>query len=86
MLRRLPAVAAAAALQFAALAPGPVAASPAGPVVEVGFGESDITPRLGAKPVYIAGYGQDRRATGVRDPLKARAFVLRGGGRKVAFV
>ncbi len=86
MLRSLPAVAAAAALLFAALAPRPVAASPAGPVVEVGFGESDITPRLGGKPVFIAGYGQDRRATSVRDPLKARALVLRGGGRKVAFV
>jgi hypothetical protein len=54
--------------------------------VEVGFGEADITPKLGAKLVFIAGYGQNRRATGVRDTLKARAFVLRGGGRKVAFV
>jgi hypothetical protein len=54
--------------------------------LEVGFGETDITPKLGGKPVYIAGYGQNRKATGVLDPLKARAFVLRSGGHKVAIV
>jgi hypothetical protein len=52
----------------------------------VGFGETDITPKLGDKPVYIAGYGQNRKATGVRDRLKARAFVLRDGGHKIAIV
>jgi hypothetical protein len=54
--------------------------------LEAGFAETDITPKLGAKPVYIAGYGQNRKATGVLDPLKARAFVLRSGGHKVGFV
>jgi Neutral/alkaline non-lysosomal ceramidase, N-terminal len=52
----------------------------------VGFGETDITPQIGPKPVYIAGYGQNRRATGVHDRLKARAFVLGDGKHKVAFV
>jgi hypothetical protein len=62
----------------------PAVADPAG--LEVGFGEAEITPKLGSKPVYIAGYGQNRKATGVRDPLMARAFVLRDGTHKIAFV
>jgi hypothetical protein len=44
----------------------------------------DITPRLGAKPVYLAGFGQNRRATEVLDPLAVRAVVLRQGERKIA--
>jgi hypothetical protein len=51
-----------------------------------GFGEADITPKLGGKPVYMAGFGHDRKATGVHDPLTARAVVLQHGGRKVALV
>ncbi len=62
------------------------AADPISSALAVGFGETDITPAIGGKPVYIAGYGQNRKATGVRDRLKARAFVLSGGGHKVAFV
>jgi hypothetical protein len=54
--------------------------------VEAGFAETNITPALGAKPVYLAGFGQNRKATGVHDPLMARALVLRHGGRKVALV
>jgi hypothetical protein len=77
---------AAAALFAAVLTPRPATGFGDKPALEVGFGEADITPKLGGKPVFIAGYGQNRRATGVRDPLKARAFVLRDGGRKIAFV
>jgi hypothetical protein len=55
-------------------------------VLEAGFGEADVTPRLGDKPVYVAGFGNDRRATGVHDPLLARALVLRHGERKIAVV
>ena len=51
-----------------------------------GFGEADITPNLRAKPVYMAGFGQNRKATGVHDPLKARAVVLAHGRRKIALV
>jgi hypothetical protein len=56
--------------------------------LHAGFGEADITPRVGDKdrPVYLAGFGQNRMATAVHDPLKARAVVLRSGGRKVALV
>lgn len=55
--------------------------------LEVGFAAEDITPTVGGdKPVYIAGYGQNRKATGVHDPLYARAVVLKDGDRKVALV
>jgi hypothetical protein len=53
-------------------------------VLLAGFAEADITPKLGDKPVYLAGFGQNRKATGVLDPLKVRAVVLKHGGRKVA--
>lgn len=52
----------------------------------VGFGETDITPDVKEKPVYMAGFGQNRKATGVRDPLKARAVVFKHGDKKVAMV
>jgi hypothetical protein len=52
-----------------------------------GFAESDITPAVGgARPVYLAGFGHNRTATRVHDPLFARAVVLKHGGRKVAVV
>ncbi len=53
--------------------------------VTVGYGQTDITPDVNGKtPVYIAGYGQNRRATGVHDPLYARAIVVSDGTKKVA--
>ena len=45
----------------------------------VGFGEADVTPELGKKPVYLAGFGQNRKATKVHDPIMARAVVLADG-------
>ncbi len=55
--------------------------------LRVGFGETDVTPALGGKrPVYLAGFGTNRQAAGVHDPLKARAIVLNDGRRKVAVV
>lgn len=58
------------------------------PPLQVGFGVADITPKVEAKgkPVYLAGFGQNRKATGVRDPLKARAVVLKHQGKKIALV
>jgi hypothetical protein len=53
--------------------------------LRVGFAERDITPDV-SKPVYLAGYGQNRVATGVHDPLHARAVVLDDGERKIALV
>ena len=56
--------------------------------LRVGFGKADVTPEVGedAAPVYIAGYGNDRKATGVHDPLYARAVVLEDGDEKIALV
>jgi hypothetical protein len=77
-------------LAFAlALLAAPVGARPVAPPasLEAGFGAADITPRLGSpRPVYLAGFGRNRKATGVLDPLAARAVVLRHGGRKLALV
>ena len=53
--------------------------------LEAGFGEADITPKLGGKPVYLAGFGHDRPATEILDPMAVRAFVLRDGDKKIAF-
>ena len=58
-----------------------------GYALEVGFAVVDVTPEIsGDAPVWLAGYGQNRRATGVHDPLYARAIVLRDGDQKVALV
>ena len=54
------------------------------PPLRVGFGAVDVTPDVNAKPVYIAGYGKNRIAKGVHDPLMARAIVLADGDRKIA--
>jgi hypothetical protein len=54
--------------------------------LEAGFAETDITPKVGGSPVYMAGFGQNRKATGVHDPLKVRAVVLKDGDRKLALV
>jgi hypothetical protein len=52
----------------------------------VGFAEVDLTPEIGKKPVYLAGFGQNRKATKVHDPITARAVVMGDGGEKIAFV
>jgi hypothetical protein len=56
--------------------------------LEVGFAESDITPKIDpkAKPVFLAGFGHDRKATGVHDPLMARAVVFAHQKEKIALV
>jgi hypothetical protein len=54
--------------------------------LEAGFAEADITPKLGDKPVYLAGFGQNRKATAVHDPLLARAVVLKHDRQKIALV
>jgi len=57
-----------------------------GGAFQVGFAEVDITPQIGTKPVYLAGFGQNRRATAVHDPLFVRAVVFRHGRNKLAWV
>lgn len=55
--------------------------------LHVGFAERDITPEVGPgkPPVWIAGYGSGRKASGVHDPLMARAMVLKHGDDRIAF-
>lgn len=64
----------------------PLLAGQAADTLQAGFAEVDITPKLGGKPVFMAGFGQNRKATKVHDPIMARAVVLRHGNQKVALV
>jgi hypothetical protein len=43
--------------------------------LQIGYAQTDITPAL-ARPVYLAGFGQDRRAEAIHDPLWARALAI----------
>lgn len=52
--------------------------------LEVGFGQSDITPDPAMQTVFLAGFGHNRRATDIHASLKVRAIVLKDGRRKVA--
>jgi hypothetical protein len=55
------------------------------PVLRAGYAEADITPQLvPGKPVYLAGYGMNRKATGAHDPIMARCIVLESGGERIA--
>src|SRR6516225_7147646 len=65
-----------------ALATGQLAAQP----LRAGFGETNITPALDKKAVYLAGFGKNRKATKVHDPLMARAIVIENDRKKVAIV
>ena len=51
--------------------------------LELGAAELDITPPVGYR---LAGYFNERLATGTHDPLKAKAIVLRQGREQVALV
>ena len=63
-----------------------LAASPVRADLSVGFGQVDLTPALGAKPVFMAGFGTNRVATKVHDPITGRAVVLADGAKKIALV
>jgi hypothetical protein len=54
--------------------------------LSVGFGESDVTPDIQKGAVWLAGFGKGRKATGVHDPIMARAVVLGAEGKKIALV
>ncbi|MGE0605681.1 MAG: hypothetical protein AB7O62_01050 [Pirellulales bacterium] len=74
-------------LLLAALLSGLSVSAAAEEPLQVAFGECDITPDVaGRHAVWIAGYGTNRRAEGVHDPLRARAVVLQHGGQKIALV
>jgi hypothetical protein len=53
-------------------------------LLRAGFGRADVTPKLGCK---LVGYGgRDQGATGVHDPLLARALVVEDDGGAWALV
>ena len=52
------------------------------PPLQAGAAEIDITPHVGYR---MAGYFNERLATGTHDPLKAKAIVLSDGKEKFAF-
>jgi hypothetical protein len=55
--------------------------------LRVGFGECDVSPKVGGgKTVYVAGFGHNRQATAVHDPIMARAVALSHGKQKIALV
>lgn len=66
-------------LAFLAVAQGSAATAD----LLVGVAETEITPPLGFP---MAGYYHERLAKGTRDPLKAKAMVLRDGDQAAAFV
>lgn len=51
--------------------------------LRIGVAEAEITPPEG---FLMAGYYHERKATGTRDPLKAKAMVFCGDGVRAAFV
>lgn len=75
------------AIWFGAPTPASSTSQVKTPELFVGFGAADITPDVGNnRPVYMAGFGQNRRATGVNDRLMARTVVLSDGDQKFALV
>jgi hypothetical protein len=56
---------------------------PTAPALEVGLATRDITPPLGYR---LAGYYYERLATGVHDPLQAKAIVFKQGNTRFALV
>ncbi len=53
--------------------------------LRVGFGRVDITPVVtnASRPVWLAGFSQNRAATGVHDPLQVNATVIEDGPTRV---
>lgn len=75
-----------AALLLVALVQAPPAVPALTPPLQVGFAKRAITPTIGGRAVYLAGFGNDRRATGIHDELWARAMALSDGRLTLAIV
>ncbi|HZZ81688.1 MAG TPA: neutral/alkaline non-lysosomal ceramidase N-terminal domain-containing protein, partial [Gemmataceae bacterium] len=54
--------------------------------LSVGLAEIDVTPDPVKKPVWLAGFGKNRKATKIHDPLMARAVVFAHADKKIAIV
>jgi hypothetical protein len=72
----LPALAAAV---LASLLPAAISPAPSSRGLRAGFAKRVITPALSPGPVYLAGFGHDRRATGVHDDLFVRCLGVGDG-------
>ena len=55
-------------------------------MLQFGFAKRAITPALGGLPVYLAGFGHDRKATGLHDDLWARAVAVSDGRLRLVIV
>ena len=53
--------------------------------MKIGYAQTVITPAL-SKPVYLAGFGNNRRATTVHDDLYARALAIQDGEKTIVLV
>jgi hypothetical protein len=62
------------------------AAAPAPSGLLFGFAKRTITPVIGGTPVYMAGFDNNRRATGIHDDLWARAVAVSDGRKRIALV
>ncbi len=74
------------AVLLAVLACPALTAAADGGTLRFGFAKRTITPALGAQPVYMAGFANDRPATGVHDDLWARAVAVSDGETRVVIV
>jgi hypothetical protein len=70
----------------AGLVVAPALAATGASELRMGFARRVITPALGGRPVYLAGFGHNRVATGVHDDLYARAVAVSDGRQTVALV
>jgi hypothetical protein len=53
--------------------------------MKIGYAQTVITPALN-KPVYLAGFGNNRRAESIHDDLYARALALQDGEKTIVLV
>lgn len=60
-----------------------VFANPKDDALKAAAARIDITPK---NPVFIAGYGSNRKSASVHDPVSARCLVLESGGTRIAIV
>jgi len=77
---------AATTLVLAVLAWPALASANGGEPLQFGFAKRTITPSLVDGPVYLAGFDNDRKATGVHDDLWARAVAVSDGRTRVVVV
>jgi len=71
-------------LALLAATSAPAAPLPSSRGLQAGFAKRVITPSLAGRPVYLAGFDHDRKATGVHDDLFARCLAVGDGTTRIA--